>query len=323
MVDFGARTTADEVLADKDLTGKTAFITGGYSGLGQETARAMAANGAHVIIAGRDLKKANAAAQEIRDAVGGAQVETIACDLASLASVRACGEEARSRFDSIDLLINNAGVMACPQGETADGFEMQFGTNHLGHFLLTKELMPLVEKGAGSGEGARIVNLSSRGHHMDTVHLDDPSFKHREYHKWLSYGQSKTANILFTVGLQNRFGHKGITAVAVHPGGIQTNLGRHMTDEDRAWMRSRMQAQSDEEMLAAFKTVPQGAATTCFAATEPSLQGRGGVYCEDCHVAEVDDESPTGGVRSYALDPATADALWALSEELIGESFSS
>lgn len=322
MAEFGAKTTADEVLADKDLSGKTAFITGGYSGLGKETARAMAARGAHVIIAGRDLQKADEAAQEIREAVEGAHVETIACDLASLASVRACGEEARDRFERIDLLINNAGVMACPQGETADGFEMQFGTNHLGHFLLTKELMPLLEKAADAGPDARIVNLSSRGHHMDKVHLDDPNFRDREYHKWLSYGQSKTANILFTVGLQNRFGHKGITAVAVHPGGIQTNLGRHMTDEDRAWMRSRMQAQSDEEMLAAFKTIPQGAATTCFAATEPSLQGNGGVYCEDCHVAPVDDESPTGGVRSYALDPATADALWSLSERMVGESFS-
>ena len=322
MAEFGAKTTADEVLADKDLSGKTAFITGGYSGLGKETARAMAARGAHVIIAGRDLQKADEAAQEIREAVEGAHVEAIVCDLASLASVRACGEEARDRFERIDLLINNAGVMACPQGETVDGFEMQFSTNHLGHFLLTKELMPLLEKAADAGRDARIVNLSSRGHHMDKVHLDDPNFRNREYHKWLSYGQSKTANILFTVGLQNRFGHKGITAVAVHPGGIQTNLGRHMTDEDRAWMRSRMQAQSDEEMLAAFKTIPQGAATTCFAATEPSLQGNGGVYCEDCHVAPVDDESPTDGVRSYALDPATADALWSLSERMVGESFS-
>ena len=322
MAEFGFETTADEVLEGKDLSGKTAFVTGGYSGLGQETARAMAAKGAHVIIAGRDAEKADAAAQEIRDAVDGAHVETIVCDLASLQSVRECGEEARERFEKIDLLINNAGVMACPQDETADGFEMQFGTNHLGHFQLTKELMPLVEKGAESGGGARIVNLSSRGHHIDDVHLDDPNFENREYQKWLSYGQSKTANVLFTVGLENRFAHKGITAVAVHPGGIQTNLGRHMTDEDRAWMRSRMKADSDEEMLKAFKTIPQGAATTCFAATEPSLQGHGGVYCEDCHVAEVDDESTAGGVRSYAVDPQRADELWALSEKMVGDTFS-
>lgn len=321
MAEFGAQTTADEVLEGKDLTGRTAFITGGYSGLGQETARAMAARGAHVVIAGRDLGKAETAAQEIRGAIPGAEVDTIACDLASLASVRACGEEARGRFDRIDLLINNAGVMACPQGRTADGFETQFGTNHLGHFVLTRELMPLIAKAAAEGRDARIVNLSSRGHHIDGVHLDDPNFEHRDYHKWLSYGQSKTANILFTVGLHDRFGDQGITAIALHPGGIQTNLGRHMTDEDRAWMRGRMQAQSDEEMLKAFKTIPQGAATTCFAATEASLKGKGGVYCEDCHVAEVDDENPAGGVRSYALDRGNADALWALSERLTGTGF--
>lgn len=321
MAEFGAQTTADEVLEGKDLTGRTAFITGGYSGLGQETARAMAARGAHVIIAGRDLGKAETAAQEIRGAIPGAEVDTIACDLASLASMRACGEEARGRFDRIDLLINNAGVMACPQGRTADGFETQFGTNHLGHFVLTRELMPLIAKAAAEGRDARIVNLSSRGHHIDGVHLDDPNFEHRDYHKWLSYGQSKTANILFTVGLHDRFGDQGITAIALHPGGIQTNLGRHMTDEDRAWMRGRMQAQSDEEMLKAFKTIPQGAATTCFAATEASLKGKGGVYCEDCHVAEVDDENPAGGVRSYALDRGNADALWALSERLTGTGF--
>lgn len=321
MAEFGAQTTADEVLEGKDLTGRTAFITGGYSGLGQETARAMAARGAHVIIAGRDLGKAETAAQEIRGAIPGAEVDTIACDLASLASMRACGEEARGRFDRIDLLINNAGVMACPQGRTADGFETQFGTNHLGHFVLTRELMPLIAKAAAEGRDARIVNLSSRGHHIDRVHLDDPNFEHRDYHKWLSYGQSKTANILFTVGLHDRFGDQGITAIALHPGGIQTNLGRHMTDEDRAWMRGRMQAQSDEEMLKAFKTIPQGAATTCFTATEASLKGKGGVYCEDCHVAEVDDENPAGGVRSYALDRGNADALWALSERLTGTGF--
>lgn len=321
MAEFGAQTTADEVLEGKDLTGRTAFITGGYSGLGQETARAMAARGAHVIIAGRDLGKAETAAQEIRGAIPGAEVDTIACDLASLASMRACGEEARGRFDRIDLLINNAGVMACPQGRTADGFETQFGTNHLGHFVLTRELMPLIAKAAAEGRDARIVNLSSRGHHIDRVHLDDPNFEHRDYHKWLSYGQSKTANILFAVGLHDRFGDQGITAIALHPGGIQTNLGRHMTDEDRAWMRGRMQAQSDEEMLKAFKTIPQGAATTCFTATEASLKGKGGVYCEDCHVAEVDDENPAGGVRSYALDRGNADALWALSERLTGTGF--
>ena len=318
MAQFGFSSTADEVLDGKDLSGTIAFITGGYSGLGQETARAMAARGAHIIIAGRDLSKAEAAAQEIRGSVDNAQVETIACDLASLDAVRACGREARERFDRIDLLINNAGVMACPKSETADGFEMQFGTNHLGHFQLTRELMPLVEKSAESGHDARIINLSSRGHHLDRVHFDDPNYQQREYEKWPAYGQSKTANILFSVGLDKRFGDQGITALALHPGGIMTNLGRHMTEEDMAWMRKRME-ESAKGGGEGLKTIPQGAATTCFAATELSLKGKGGSYLEDCHVAKVDDDSPTGGVRSYAVDPRNAEELWTLSERLVGE----
>lgn len=318
MGQFGATSTADEVLQGRDLSGRTAFITGGYSGLGKETARAMAAKGAHVILAGRDAGKLDDAAREIGEATG-ARVDTIVCDLASLASVRACGAEARERFDKIDLLINNAGVMACPRGETADGFEMQFGTNHLGHFLLTKELLPLVEK----GERARIVNLSSRGHHIDRVHFDDPNFVRRDYEKWASYGQSKTANILFSVGLEKRLGDRGIHAYALHPGGIQTNLGRHMTEEDRAWMADRIRklAEKSGEQPQGFKTIPQGAATTCWVATADELEGRGGLYAEDCHVAAVDDADPSGGVRSYAVDPDNAELLWALSEELVGERF--
>jgi NAD(P)-dependent dehydrogenase (short-subunit alcohol dehydrogenase family) len=318
MAQFGATSTADDVLEGRDLSGRTAFITGGYSGLGKETARAMAAKGAHVILAGRDAGKLDDAAREIGEATG-ARVDTIVCDLASLASVRACGAEARERFDKIDLLINNAGVMACPRGETADGFEMQFGTNHLGHFLLTRELLPLVEK----GERARIINLSSRGHHIDRVHLDDPNFARRDYEKWASYGQSKTANILFAVGLEKRLGARGIHAYALHPGGIETNLGRHMTEADRAWMSDRIRKLAKEkgEAPQAFKTIPQGAATTCWVATADELEGRGGLYAEDCHVAEVDDADPSGGVRSYAVDPGNAERLWTLSEELVGERF--
>lgn len=229
---FGASTTADEVLEGIDLSGKTVFITGGASGIGTEAARAMAARGAHVIIAARDAAKAEAAAEAVRGQTGNSKVETILCDLGSLASVRACAAEALQRFDRIDLLINNAGVMACPFGKTADGFEMQFGTNHLEHFLLTNLLMPLVEKGTNK----RIVNLSSRGHHRDEVHFDDLHFAEREYEKWASYGQSKTANVQFTVGLEKRLGGRGIHAYAVHPGGIMTNLGRHLTAEDVAML---------------------------------------------------------------------------------------
>ena len=314
MAEFGAQTTADEVLSGHDMSGQTVFITGGASGLGQETARAMAARGAHVILCARDAGKLEAAANEIRSQTGSDRIETILCDLASLESVRACGEEANRRFARIDLLINNAGVMACPLAHTEDGFEMQFGTNHLGHFVLTKHLLPLVVK----GRGKRIVNLSSRGHHIDQVHLDDPNFENREYEKWASYGQSKTANILFSVGLENRLKDQGIHAYAVHPGGIMTNLGRHLTDEDRAALLARV---TEADQGFSWKTVEQGAATTCWAATAPELEGQGGVYCEDCHVAAQDDESSEGGVRSYAVDPENAERLWLLSERLVGEEF--
>ena len=317
MSEFGFESTTDDVLEGKDLSGKTVFITGGNSGLGLESARAMAAKGAHVVISGRDQAKLDAAAKQIREESGSDKVETIVGDLASLDSVRACGKEANERFDKIDILINNAGVMACPQDTTADGFERQFGTNHLGHFLLTKHLMPLVEK----GEDKRIVNLSSRGHHMDKVHLDDPNFENREYEKWASYGQAKTANILFSVGLEDRFADRGVHAYAVHPGGIQTNLGRHLSEEDIAALRKRIEENSGEGSFT-FKSIPQGAATQVWAATADELEGKGGVYCEDCHVAEVDDEDPSGGVRSYAVDKGNADQLWALSEEMVGESFS-
>lgn len=315
MSTFGKDSTTDVVLAGHDLTGRTVFITGGNSGLGQETARAMAAKGATVIMAGRDSAKLDEAVAAIRAAQPDASLETIICDLGNLASIRACGTEARARFDKVDLLINNAGVMACPLMRTADGFEMQFGTNHLGHFALTAELLPLVEAGANTKGSGRIVNLSSRGHHMGGVDLDDPNFIERDYDPWASYGQSKTANVLFTVGLEARYGAKGIHAYAVHPGGIQTNLGRHMTEKMMAALLARV---TTNDSGFAWKTIPQGAATQCWAATAPELEAKGGVYCEDCHVAAVDDQSSTGGVRTYALDPAAAERLWTISEQLTG-----
>ncbi|MEO1222271.1 MAG: SDR family NAD(P)-dependent oxidoreductase [Pseudomonadota bacterium] len=315
---FGAQSTADEVLEGKDLSGKTVLITGGSSGLGQETARAMSAKGAHVIIAARNPAQMEEAVAAIKTEVPEADLETLTCDLASLESIKAASAQAKERFGKIDILINNAGVMACPKMQTADGFEMQFGTNHLGHFALTKHLMPLVE----AGTDKRIVNLSSRGHHLAPVDLDDPNFERTEYHSWTSYGRSKTANILFTKGLEDRFAEKGIHSYALHPGGIQTNLGRHLTEEDIAFLRERMESQAKENGTAAmFKSIPEGAATQVWAATAGELAGKGGVYCEDCHVAEVDDVSSNGGVRSYALDKANADRLWALSEQMTGEVF--
>jgi NAD(P)-dependent dehydrogenase (short-subunit alcohol dehydrogenase family) len=311
---FGWSSTTDEVLADKDLSGLTVFVTGANSGLGQETARAMAAKGAHVVMAGRDQAKLDEAVAAIRASVPDAQLDTITLDLGSLESIRAATSRARQRFAKIDILINNAGVMACPFGHTADGFEMQLGTNHFGHFALTAELLPLIE----AGSAKRIVNLSSRGHHFAPVNFDDPHFERRTYDPWESYGNSKTANILFTVGLEARLAVLGIHAYAVHPGGIQTNLGRHMTEEMVAALMARV---TSKDTGFAWKTIPQGAATSCWAATAPELEGKGGVYCEDCHVAEVDDESSTGGVRSYALNPSYADQLWKLSEELTGAAY--
>jgi len=311
---FGWASTTDEVLDGISLSGKTAFITGANSGLGQETARAMAARGAHIVMAGRDQGKLDEAAAAIRASVADAQLDTITLDLSSLESIRAATSRARQRFEMIDLLINNAGVMACPFTHTNDGFEMQFGTNHLGHFALTAELMPLIERGSAK----RIVNLSSRGHHFAPVDFDDPHFQQRTYEPWVSYGQSKTANVLFTIGLEQRFAVLGIHAYAVHPGGIETNLGRHMTQD----MRDALMAQlSARHTNFAWKTIPQGAATSCWAATAEELEGRGGVYCEDCHVAEVDDQSTSAGVRSYALNSSYADQLWKLSEELTGAKF--
>lgn len=314
MSEFNAKSTTDEVLAGKDLSGKTVFITGGNSGLGQETGRAMAAKGAHVVLAGRDSAKLDEAVAAIRSEQADANIETILCDLGSLDSVRACGAEASQRFDKIDLLINNAGIMATPKGTTADGFESQFGTNHLGHFVLTKGLMPLVEK----GDNKRIVNLSSLAHHRGQTDFDDPNFESTEYDPWVSYGQSKTANVLFSVGLEQRFAEKGIHSYAVHPGGIMTNLGRHMTDEMR---EALLETMKDRGAGFEWKTIPQGAATSCWAATAEEIEGQGGVYCEDCNVAEIDNESPTGGVRSYALEKANADALWEMSERMTGETF--
>jgi NAD(P)-dependent dehydrogenase (short-subunit alcohol dehydrogenase family) len=316
MSEFGWASTADEVLAGKDLSGRTVFITGANSGLGQETARAMAARGAHIILAGRDQAKLDESVAAIHAAHPKAQLDTLTVDLTSLENIRAATSRARQRFAKIDILINNAGVMATPFTHTHDGFEMQLGTNHLGHFALTAELMPLIER----GHLKRIVNLSSRGHHMAPVDFDDPHFSARAYDPWASYGQSKTANILFTVGLEARFAVLGIHAYAVHPGGIQTNLGRHMTPE---MMEALIKRVTTSDSGFAWKTIPQGAATSCWAATAPELEGKGGVYCEDCHVAEVDDESTTGGVRSYALNSSYADRLWALSEEATGAKFPS
>lgn len=315
---FGFENTTDEVLAGIDLAGKRAIVTGASGGLGEETARALAAKGAAVTITARDVPKGEAAAAKIRESTGNADIDVRELELADLASVRAFAEGYLADHDKLDLLINNAGVMACPLTRTPAGWEMQFATNHVGHFLLTCLIAPALKAAAPS----RIVNLSSAGHHMSAVDFDDPFFNNREYDKWVSYGQSKTANILFSVGLEKRLAGAGVHAYAVHPGGIMTELGRHLTDEDIAAMMERNDISDPEAFQAGFKTVPQGAATSVWAATSPDLEGRGGLYCEDCHVAGPG----AGGIRDgghapWALDPDAAERLWALSEELVGQRF--
>lgn len=248
---FGHDTTTDDVLKGIDLKGKKVLITGGASGLGKESARAMAARGAEIILAVRTPRQGIDTVAELIARTGNPAISWEQVDLGSLASIRAFAERFNTAHDRLDVLLNNAGVMACPFAKTEDGFEMQFGVNHVGHFLLTNLIAPALVKGAPS----RIVNLSSRGHQIAPVDFEDPNFGSRPYHNWLSYGQSKTANVLFTVELERRLGPKGVHAYAVHPGVIQTNLGRHMTEEDVAFIQKRAsRAAADTGM--AYKTIP-------------------------------------------------------------------
>lgn len=316
---FGATSTTDEVLAGIDLSGKRVLVTGASAGLGVETCRALVAHGAAVVGAARDLRKAERATSGVRAAiVGGGSFDLVQLDLASLASVRACADELVSKGDQFDIVIANAGVMAPPFGRTADGFETQFGTNHLGHFVLVNRVAALIR------EGGRIVNLSSAGHRFADVDLNDPNFDHSAYDPWLGYGRSKTANILFAVELDRRHAPRGVRAAAVHPGGIRTELSRHMTEADEERLIGSINAAHAAAGLPpfAYKTIPQGAATSVWAAAVAASDAVGGRYCEDCHVAEVQDgEGIRGGVRPYALDGERAKALWAKSEELVGEAF--
>lgn len=310
---YGPETTADEVLDGVDLSGKRILITGGSAGLGVETARALAAHGADVIVTVRDMAKGAEAAKTIREGARG-NVELLEMDLASLASVRAAADRLLSEGKPLNVLIANAGVMACPQGTTADGFETQFGTNHLGHFVFVNKLVPLLVKGAPS----RIVALSSSGHRFSDVSLDDPNFERTEYDPWIAYGRSKTANALFALELDKRLRDRGVRAASVHPGGIQTELGRHLTPEMVQGLMSRMQSQTRPT----FKTIPQGAATSVWCAVVADAGEIGGKFCEDCHVAEPStDVSKMGGVHAHAQNPATAEKLWTLSEQMAGEKF--
>jgi NAD(P)-dependent dehydrogenase (short-subunit alcohol dehydrogenase family) len=311
---FGSESTTDEVLDGVDLSGRWVLITGASAGLGQETARAVAAHGGSVVLGVRDLVKGDQAAEPVRAAAAqtGAMVELRHVDLASLDSIRTFTDGVVADHDRLDVIIANAGVMATPEGRTSDGFETQFGTNHLGHFLLVNRLRPLLDGGP-----ARIVCLSSSGHRFSDVVLDDINFERTPYDAWQAYGRAKSANILFAVELDRRGRAADQRACAVHPGAIQTELSRYMTADT---LNALIEARAGREM--AWKSVPAGAATSVWAGFVADPDTTGGRFCEDCGVAEVtDDPMSTTGVFGYALDPDTAAALWTRSEELVGESF--
>lgn len=322
--DVGATATTESVLGVTNLRGWRVLVTGVSAGLGIETARALAARGAQVVGTARDLAKAEAATGPVRDAAwnGGGRFRVEALDLAGLASTRACADRLLDRAEPFDLVIANAGVMATPFGRTADGFETQFGTNHLGHFVLVNRIAPLLR------DGGRVVCLASSGHRFADVDLADPNFDRTPYDPFVAYGRSKTANILFALAFDRRHRDRGVRAAAVHPGGIRTELGRHM---DPAQMRA-MTERLDRDLAAQgqdpfrFKSVPEGAATSVWAGVVAPAGTIGGRYCENCRVGEIvpDDRIITpvgGGVRAYALDPDRADDLWAVSETLVGEHF--
>jgi len=321
---FGATSTTEDVLSGINLQGKRVLVTGVSAGIGVETARALAAHGAYVVGAARNPEKAEAATAQVRQgaAAHGGGFELVALDLGSLASVRACADQLLAKGEYLDLIIANAGVMATPFGHTVDGFETQFGTNHLGHFVLINRIAPLMRS------GARLINLASSGHRFANVDLEDPNFEHTSYEPFLAYGRSKTANILFAVAFDQRHRDRGVRAAAVHPGGIQTELGRHLGTGQIQTIIEQMNKQLAAEGKESFqwKTIPQGAATSVWAGVVAPAGEIGGRYCENCHVGKiVPDEvaisAISEGVRGYALDPASAQALWEKSEELVKESF--
>lgn len=312
---FDARSTAAEVLAGRTLQGRHAIVTGGYSGLGLETVRALAGAGAHVTVPVRDMAKAGAALAPLRGAVAGT-IDVDRLDLADPGSVQAFARRYVERGHPLHLLVNNAAIMANPLTRDAEGHESQFATNHLGHFRLVAGLWPAL---AAAG-AARVVQLSSIGHRRSPVVFDDIDFLRRPYDKWAAYGQSKTANSLFAIELDRRGQAHGVRAFAVHPGGIMTGLQRHLPREEQiamGWMDER------GTLNAAFKSPAQGAATSVWCATSPQLDEMGGVYCEDCNIATIvpDDAPAWTGVRRYAVDPGAAQRLWTASEAMTGMTF--
>ncbi|MFE2737654.1 SDR family NAD(P)-dependent oxidoreductase [Streptomyces sp. NPDC059349] len=303
---FGARSTADDVLGGIDLTGRLALVTGGYSGIGVETTRALAKSGARVVVPARRI----GAAQENLAGIEGVEVAEL--DLGDLDSVRAFAEWFLATGRPLDIVIDSAGIMACPETRVGPGWEAQFATNHLGHFALVNRLWPAIEPG-----GARVVSVSSTGHHASPIRWDDVHWRNG-YDKWEAYGQAKTANALFAVQLDRLGQERGVRAFSLHPGGILTPLQRHLPKQEmveRGWIDEEGNLLYPE----AFKTPQQGAATQVWAATSPQLNGMGGVYLEDCDIAETAPADGTRvGVKEWATDPEQAARLWALSAELTG-----
>ncbi len=313
---FGARSTPSDVLGDTDLTGKFAIVTGGYSGLGLETTRALAVAGAEVLVPARRPDHARAVLAELGDAAGSITVDDL--DLASLDSVEQFAERIVTTGRPIDMVVNNAAIMACPETRVGHAWEAQFATNHLGHFALVNRLWPALLAGGGGGGGGRVVSVSSAGHKLSDIRWDDMQFE-QGYDKWLAYGQAKTANSLFAVHLDAIGRQHGVRAFAVHPGGIMTELQRHLPHEEMVamgWM------DADGNLNARFKSPEQGAATSVWTATSSQLDDVGGVYCEDCDIASPTDVGgPTArfmGVNEYAVDPDAAARLWQVSAELTG-----
>ena len=307
---YGMRTEAREATGGRDLKGKVAIVTGGYSGLGLETTRALAEAGAIVIVPARTPEKAQKALVDIPN------VEQASLDLADPRSIDAFAGGFLSRTKKLDILVNNAAIMASPLMRDARGYEAQFATNHLGHFQLTARLWPALKEGGG----ARVVSLSSIGHRISPPDLEDPNFERTEYNKWLAYGRAKSANALFAIGLDRAGEPHNVRAFAVHPGGIMTDLQRYMPEEEK---RAMGWIDADGNIDARFKTPSQGAATSVWCATNAQLDGQGGVYCEDCDIAvQVPaDDKGFSGVRPWAIDPVLADKLWDRSEQMTGVRF--
>lgn len=313
--EFNRDSTADDVLEGVDLTARTAIITGASGGLGAETARALVSKGCAVTITARNISKGQGVVDSVLREFPDAEIDVGELELSVPDSINAFSEEWLAKHGQLDMLILNAGIMACPLSRTQQGWEMQLATNHFGHFLLTQQLMPALTK-AGQDRGARVIALSSAGHVMSGVLFDDLHFENNEYNPWIAYGQSKSANALFALELDKRVSEQNIRAFSVHPGMIHTDLARHLDEKTITDMLERMA--SAPKMQA--KTIPCGAATSVWAATAPELNDAGGIYLADCAIAPSATEQD-GGYEAHISDHDAASHLWQVTEDALGVKF--